>query len=172
LNAPSFGHSVARAKAGEQLAYAELYRRCLPAVHAIMLSRHPPAVADELTQECFARAFRLLHQLRNVESFGGWVCAMARHMRGTREASYVQLEAKHSQSSAVDPSLSVEASEILKHILALSENYRETLLMHLVEGMSGPEIALATGLTTGSVRVNLHRGLQKLRASLGLRRDP
>ena len=34
--------------------------------------------------------------------------------------------------------------------------------------LSGPEIAARTGLTPGSVRVNLHRGLRLLRQRLGL----
>jgi len=48
----------------------------------------------------------------------------------------------------------------------LPETYRETLILRLVEGMTGPEIATRTGLTHGSVRVNLHRGMQQLRAKL------
>ena len=39
-------------------------------------------------------------------------------------------------------------------------------MMRLVEGMSGVEIAERTGLTEGSVRVNLHRGMQLLREAL------
>ena len=39
-------------------------------------------------------------------------------------------------------------------------------MMRLVEGLSGPEIAQRTGLTSGSVRVNLHRGMARLRAKL------
>jgi RNA polymerase sigma-70 factor (ECF subfamily) len=39
--------------------------------------------------------------------------------------------------------------------------------MRLVEGMSGPEIAEATGLTPESVRVNLCRGMKLLRGRLG-----
>ena len=49
---------------------------------------------------------------------------------------------------------------------SLPSAYRETLLMRLVEGMTGPEIAEATGLTPGSVRVNLHRGMKQLREKL------
>ncbi len=45
----------------------------------------------------------------------------------------------------------------------LPEAYRDTLVMRFVEGMTGPEIAAHTGLTHGSVRVNLHRGMQMLR---------
>ena len=38
--------------------------------------------------------------------------------------------------------------------------------LRLVEGLSGPEIAARTGLTHGSVRVNLHRGMSLLRPLL------
>ena len=43
----------------------------------------------------------------------------------------------------------------------------ETLLMRLVEGMTGPEIARQTGLKPESVRVNLCRGMRMLREMLG-----
>jgi RNA polymerase sigma-70 factor (ECF subfamily) len=54
----------------------------------------------------------------------------------------------------------------LEAIRELPEAYRETLLMRLVEGLTGPEIARRSGLTEGSVRVNLHRGLKMLRDRL------
>jgi RNA polymerase sigma-70 factor (ECF subfamily) len=60
------------------------------------------------------------------------------------------------------------ATEILEVIRGLPDAYRETLVLRLVEGMTGPEIALRTGLTNDSVRVNLHRGMKLLRAKLGL----
>ncbi len=55
---------------------------------------------------------------------------------------------------------------ILEAVMSLSETYRETLILRLVEGMTGPEIAARTGMTHGSVRVNLHRGMEQLRAKL------
>jgi RNA polymerase sigma-70 factor (ECF subfamily) len=60
-----------------------------------------------------------------------------------------------------------EAAQALAAIRALPEAYRDTLMLRLVEGMSGAEIAERTGLTAGSVRVNLHRGMQLLRDALG-----
>jgi len=60
-----------------------------------------------------------------------------------------------------------EAAQALAAIRSLPEAYRETLMLRLVEGMSGDEIAERTGLTSGSVRVNLHRGMQLLREALG-----
>jgi RNA polymerase sigma-70 factor (ECF subfamily) len=60
------------------------------------------------------------------------------------------------------------ATPLLRAIAALPEAYRETLMLRLVEGMSGQQIADLTGLTPASVRVNLHRGMARLRAALGL----
>ena len=56
-----------------------------------------------------------------------------------------------------------EANEILDAIRSLPETYSETLVLRLIEGMTGPEIADKTGLTPDSVRVNLHRGMKLLR---------
>lgn len=58
------------------------------------------------------------------------------------------------------------AAAILDAIRSLPDAYRETLILRLVEGLTGPEIAARTGLTHGSVRVNLHRGMEQLRVKL------
>jgi RNA polymerase sigma-70 factor (ECF subfamily) len=57
--------------------------------------------------------------------------------------------------------------EVLDVIQNLPEAYRETLVLRLVEGFTGPEIASQTGLTPDSVRVNLCRGMKLLRQQLG-----
>jgi RNA polymerase sigma-70 factor (ECF subfamily) len=59
-----------------------------------------------------------------------------------------------------------DGAAILAAVRELPEAYRETLILRLVEGLTGPEIAERTGLTPGSVRVNLHRGMQMLREKL------
>ncbi|MGI8671444.1 MAG: sigma-70 family RNA polymerase sigma factor [Luteitalea sp.] len=60
----------------------------------------------------------------------------------------------------------LEADRALAVIRQLPEAYRETLLLRLVEGMNGPEIAARTGLTPDSGRVNLCRGMKLLRSRL------
>jgi len=57
-------------------------------------------------------------------------------------------------------------------VRSLPAAYGEPLILRLVEGMTGPEIAARTGLTEGSVRVNLHRGMKLLRARLDERATP
>jgi len=53
-------------------------------------------------------------------------------------------------------------------ILRMPVAYKETLVLRLIEGMTGPEIAEQTGMTPESVRVNLHRGMKLLRKELGI----
>ena len=65
-----------------------------------------------------------------------------------------------------DP-IEAETFAVLEVVRKLPDAYRETLLMRLVEGMSGNEIAERSGLTPASVRVNLHRGMKMLREKLG-----
>jgi RNA polymerase sigma-70 factor (ECF subfamily) len=59
-----------------------------------------------------------------------------------------------------------DALAVLEVIRTLPDAYRETLVLRLVEGLTGPEIAERTGLTPASVRVNLHRGMKLLRERL------
>ena len=61
-----------------------------------------------------------------------------------------------------------KANEILSAIRSCPDAYRETLVLRLIEGMTGPEIAERTGLRPDSVRVNLHRGMRLLRHKLGV----
>jgi len=57
---------------------------------------------------------------------------------------------------------------MLTCIRNLPEAYAETMALRLIEGLSGAEIAQLTGLTAESVRVNLHRGMRKLREQIGV----
>lgn len=164
-------HAVAAARRGSQAAFVQLYRRFLPLVHGILLGRFRPALADELTQECFARAFARLAQLKEAHKFGAWIATMARRIVPSEPGRELQSDGEvDGVSAAAAPDERAEAERILRTVASLPEAYRETLLLRLVEGLSGPEIAALTGLTPDSVRVNLHRGMEKLRAALDVRR--
>jgi RNA polymerase sigma-70 factor (ECF subfamily) len=159
---------VRAAQAGDVASFELLYSRYAPVVHSILLGRLPPADADDVTQNVFITAYTKLHSLREPAAFAGWIARTARnaaedHRR--RMSETVELdEAYATQGTQREDA---EAARALEAIRALPEAYRETLMMRLVEGMSGPEISARTGLTPGSVRVNLHRGMQMLRGALG-----
>lgn len=159
-----------QARQGSQIAFENLYQRYLPLVHGILLGRFRPAIADELTQECFATAFSRLEQLREDEKFGAWLAAIARRVQPsepTRESHDDGLA--DALSPDTTPEDRAEARHVLRTVSNLPEAYRETLMLRLVEGLSGAEIAALTGLTPESVRVNLHRGMERLRRVLKLR---
>ncbi len=157
---------VAAAQAGDRGAYGRLYDRFAPMVHGILLARVPRSDVEDLVQDVFLQAMRRLSSLRSAEAFGGWIATIARnrardHWR--RGEDTVELP----EDVAGAPHPEGDALVVLAAIRELPEAYRETLVLRLVEGMTGPEIAERTGLTAGSVRVNLHRGVQMLREALG-----
>jgi RNA polymerase sigma-70 factor, ECF subfamily len=156
------------AQRGDEAAFNTLYRRYGRFVNAILLSRVHPDSAPDLAQEVFLQAWSKLGTLREPAAFSGWIGAIARQRAINHARRHPQeLEMKDIQSTRESPDLRVEATEAIAAIQALPEAYRETLLLRLVEGYSGTEIAILCGLTAESVRVNLHRGFKLLRERLG-----
>jgi len=155
---------VEAARHGDREAFGRLYEAHAPLVHGILFARLPSGLVDDLVQEVFLIALRRLSQLRDAACFGPWVAAIARnrardvHRRGVREEALPELPAPDGPSA--------EALAAVAALRSLPEAYSETLALRLVEGLTGPEIAERTGLTPGSVRVNLHRGMKLLRARL------
>jgi RNA polymerase sigma-70 factor, ECF subfamily len=161
---------IRSAAAGDQRAFAELHARYANMVHAILLARLPASDAEDQVQEVFLIAWKKLGQLDNAAVFGSWLGTIARHRAVDHYRRSRPTEALDDALPSADASSSdvAEAHHVLATIRALPEAYRETLVMRLCEGMSGPEIAAITGLEPGSVRINLHRGMKLLREKLGV----
>jgi len=170
---------VKLSQAGHRDAFGQLYRRYARMVHGILLAKVPVFEAEDLVHEVFLRALPRLRGLREATRFGAWLAAITRNMaKDYYRQPRVQVE-RADDSSAADASAGPDeqtrasgAAEILDTVRSLPEAYRETLILRLVEGMTGPEIAAKTGLSHGSVRVNLNRGMRQLREKLGQRRAP
>ncbi len=161
------------ARSGDRFAFARLHERFAGLVHGVLLARAPARDADDLVQDVFATALERIDNLRDPARFGAWITQIARN-RATdhlRRSSHRKSEPLPDEDALRSRGVSAEqraaAAEALAAIRALPEAYRETLVLRLVEGMNGPEIAERTGLTPGSVRVNLHRGMRLLRKRLG-----
>ena len=157
---------VLASRDGDRSAFARLYTRYSRMVHAIVLSRVPPAEADDLVQDVFLSAMRDLHGLRDERAFAGWLATIARNRANGWHRSAVEVVELPERGHEARQQEEEEARRALAAIRSLPEAYRETLMMRLVEGMTGPEIAARTGLTPDSVRVNLHRGMKLLREAL------
>jgi RNA polymerase sigma-70 factor (ECF subfamily) len=164
---------VLAAREGDRAAFGGLYARYARMVHGILLARVPANDVDDLVQDVFLRALPRLCDLRDIARFGPWLAAITRnrandYYRQTRAVAAVteSLPEDEAELPAANTAPDAEAAAILTFVRSLPDAYRETLILRLVEGMTGPEIAARTGLTPGSVRVNLHRGMQQLREKL------
>jgi RNA polymerase sigma-70 factor (ECF subfamily) len=162
---------IRSAAAGGQRAFAELHARYAGMVHAILLARLPPSEAEDQVQEVFLVAWKKLSQLEEPAGFGAWLGTIARNRAVDCYRRRRPTEALHDSWPDEQRASSSDVAEV-RHVLdairSLPEAYRETLVMRLCEGMSGPEIAAMTGLEPGSVRINLHRGMKLLRDKLGV----
>lgn len=161
------GQLVRAALDGDANAFTHLYERYGGIVHGLLLARVGRDQAEDLVQDVFLTAWRRLDGLRDPAAFGGWIAMIARN-RATdfhrRTTDLVELP-EHLPSPGTT-SGQADANAALAAIRSLPETYRDTLILRLVEGLTGPEIAARTGLTPGSVRVNLHRGMKMLREKL------
>lgn len=159
---------VQAAQGGDRTAFGELYAQYTRMVHGVLLARVPRLEVDDLVQDVFLQAMQRLPGLRDPQAFGGWLAAIARN----RATDHLRRAPRIAELPADLPALEAregdraDALAVLDIIRSLSDAYKETLVLRLVEGMTGPEIAVRTGLTPASVRVNLHRGMKQLRERL------
>ena len=167
---------VRLAQSGDREAFAELYECYASTVHGVLLSMVRPQEAGDLVQEVFLSALRSLDRLEKPERVGAWLCTIARNRardvyKQRRPEALPEEDLQPAREEPQGPADVSEAAGVLEVLRELPRAYSETLTLRLVECLTGPEIALRTGLTHGSVRVNLHRGMKLLRerlAQLGL----
>ena len=158
---------VRAARKGDARAFAGLYERYARVIHGVLLACAPRADVEDLVQDVFLAAWKRLDALRDPAAFGGWIAMIARNRAIDFHRSSVEsVELPDNLAAPGSTESRSEALAVLETIKSLPEAYRETLVLRLVEGLTGPEIADRTGLTAASVRVNLHRGMKLLRETL------
>ena len=164
---------VAAAQDGDRAAFGQLYERYARMVHGVLLVRVPVGEVDDLVQDVFMRALRRLSTLRETASFGAWLAAIARNVANDYHRRSVPEEPLTDDASDQEIECGASCTDqderavaVFEAVMSLSETYRETLILRLVEGMTGPEIAARTGMTHGSVRVNPFPAESQRRVSL------
>ena len=163
--------AVEAARSGDRAALARLVETLAPVVRGIVLSRVPTDRVPDVVHDALVRVLRGLPALRDPTAAPAWIARIARrcaadyHRHAPRTVVF-------DEQRDVPPGAAEDdgrAEEILELVRSLPRAYAETLLLRFVEGMTGPEIAARTGMTHGSVRVNLSRGMKLLRQRLGRR---
>jgi RNA polymerase sigma-70 factor (ECF subfamily) len=137
--------------------------------------------AENLTQECFVRAYKARDQFRGASSFGTWLMQIAanlvrsheagsrlkfwrRAFRSTVDVSQMREwipDRRQSPEAAAAEREQVEA--VWRVVEGLSGRQRTVFLLRFVEDMELGEIAEVTGMKEGTVKVHLFRALRAVR---------
>jgi RNA polymerase sigma-70 factor (ECF subfamily) len=158
---------VRAAQRGDRSAFARLYDEYAGLVRATAVTRLRGDETADVVQETFLRALRRLNSLRKAEAFAGWLVAIARNIiRDVERGRMMFSTSDEEPGEAATQEQTRSAAAAIRAIRSLPKAYQQTVAMRVVEGMTGPEIAARTGLSAGSVRVNLHRGMRLLRTKL------
>lgn len=155
-------------------AFSELVRRHQSAVRGLLrqLTRTDAALADDLAQEAFLKAFRNIRSFRGEAKFSTWLYRIAyncfredarkrKELVGIDEAL---LEAEQDPNT-VDPALRQDLSAALR-LLPLHE--RSAVLLCCQNGLSHDEAARVLDIPLGTVKTNVLRGREKLKKTLAV----
>ncbi len=172
---------VVRARDGDRAAFEELVRRTARLVFArLYLDTGKADRAEDLLQETFLLAFRALRRLADPAGFRPWLLAIAHNVliddarRATRLKRLAPLAADMALSRVPAPGPRpdelAQREELRQRVLtvlrSLPEEYRLPLTLRYIIGSGYDEIGDQLGITNGSLRGLLHRGLKMLRDRL------
>lgn len=163
-------HRLKRAQAGCARAFADLWSAHDRLVHAILISMVREEDAEDLMQDVALSAWLHIRDVRSPDRFSAWLSTIARNAGrdALRSRRTVEEEPLPEEGiAAVDRRGDDEIADlVMARIRRLPGAYREALTLRLVLGFGADEIAERTGMTPGSVRVNLFRGMSRLRKQL------
>jgi RNA polymerase sigma-70 factor, ECF subfamily len=165
---------VALAKQGDTAAFEKLYRANSGRVYALCLRMtRDAAMAEDLTQEAFVRAWQKLNQFRGDSAFSTWM---------HRLTSNLVLTALRSQTRRTDRVFTTDdlsafekagrervggiRVDLEQAIAALPEKARKVFILYEVEGYKHHEIADMMGIASGTTKAQLHRARRMLREAL------
>ncbi len=181
---------IAAVRGGDRERFRVLVDRHHDALYGVLVRLvADPALADELAQEAFIRAFRSLDTFRAEARFSTWLVQIGIHLardeirRRQRRRTIVSLDERlESLGSAAEPADEREDNdplaglcrrerdgELVAALGRLPPAYREVLTLRYFAGWSFAEIAAHTGDTVGTLKVRAHRARTQLRDVLDIR---
>ncbi len=168
---------VRRAQNGDRMAFEELVRRTSRLVFArLYLETGDTHQSEDLLQETLLTAYRTLGQLENPERFRPWLLRIAlnasidavRHE--TRKKRTPPSEPERQREEVPGPPEIAEREEMRQKVLealrTLPEEYRLPIMLRYLSGADYDTIQQQMGLSNGSLRGLLHRGMEKMRVQM------
>jgi RNA polymerase sigma-70 factor (ECF subfamily) len=167
---------VNMAREGDHAAFERLYREYCGRTYALCwrLCGGDAALAEDLVQEAFVRAWNKLDLFRGESSFGTWLHRLAANMalsdrrirlrKVTREREFDEV-VERTAIGAKDVTQGLR-NDLEQAIASLPERARTVLVLYDVEGYRHAEIAEITGMAVGSSKAQLHRARKLVREAL------
>jgi RNA polymerase sigma-70 factor (ECF subfamily) len=164
---------LARARGGDLGAFEELVRTYQADVWRFSYSfTRDRALAEDVTQEAFIRAFRFIGTFRGDAKFSSWLFRIARNcaMDAIR-ARKGHDERAQRQPTPVGPSDPETRAELNAALAAVSEDHREPFLLVEVFGLSYQEAADVLNVRVGTIKSRMHRARQAMMIALATEED-
>ncbi len=128
------------------------------------------AVAEDIVQETFLRAWKSLDSLKDEKAAKSWLITILRRENARRferkQFDLVDID----DVSVIDDQLSneieIEHRELRTIMESLSEEYREPLMLQIIFGYSGDEIAKQLDLNKNTVMTRLFRARNQVKETL------
>lgn len=170
---------VERARHGDMQAWSRLYQELFdPLYRRVRYLTGDPAVAEDLTQETFAKALVILPQFAGRSTFSTWLHGVAinvvrRHWRyerntATAHARLTDRERLRPEGDTPDKAtIRQRKTEALYEVLReLPDNLREVFILRDLEGLSEKEIAEQLDISRNNAAVRASRARARVRAGL------
>lgn len=123
--------------------------------------------AEDLVQETFTRAWKNLHQLKDIESAKPWLFTILNRENARRferkQLPIVELNEEWQLEQVADDRDDVSRMIIRRAIFQLAETYREPLVLQVIGGLSTDEIASVLKINSNTVSTRLFRARAELK---------
>ncbi|HEX3622928.1 MAG TPA: sigma-70 family RNA polymerase sigma factor [Acidimicrobiales bacterium] len=123
------------------------------------------AAAEDVAAEAMARAYARWPKVSTLPYRDGWLLRVAANLaidRMRRRPPQLWAKAEPEFEDGVDLRLALNAA-----LLTLAPRQRQAIALHYLGGLTDREVAETLGISLGSVKTHIHRGIAGLRARLG-----
>jgi len=156
-----------RARQGDQEAFVELVSEHVEKVARITLYIVGScAIAEEITQEAFLKAYEKIQTLRRGVPFGNWVVRIAKNLaidRIRRSKRKLPLVKEVDWGNPNDQDI---VQDVRKVLMELPQKFRLPLLLTYYEGMSTAEVSRLLRIPVGTVKSRIFHAKAKMRKTL------
>ena len=167
---------VDKARAGDRLAFEQLYRSHCDRIFGLCwrMCGGDKALAEDMVQEAFVRAWNKLDLFRGESKFGTWLHRLTVNVvLSDRRIRVKRLQREQEMVENVERTLVGDRDvfaglrkDLEAAIAGLPERARTVLVLYDIEGYQHNEIAEMTGMAVGSSKAQLHRARKLVRAVL------